>query len=647
MSPCAVFLIAVIAACTQLTVSESDGSDVVHLNDVKNYLTYFGYLPLPLFNPGQGDTRNVTEALIKFQLYAGLPPTGVLDDATTQLLNTPRCGNSDVFEFRVSFNMWSKTDLTYYIETTSRRLPVEPQRMAIRKAWDLWADASALSFREVTSASEADIVINFYTGDHRDGSPFDGEGKVLAHAFRPESGWVHFDDQERWSLGPPPRFDYTDLFIVAAHEFGHALGLVHSYVRDSLMYPYYRGYEEDFQLHYDDKLGIQFLYGENQETKQPPTTVPTTPTTMPTTTITTSSKTTQTDPTTFTKTTPNGKPATTEKTTQSDTTRTMLTPSHATSAKTTTPTLTSNGRPTTTETENSVTNMTRTAQINSTRTTSTPSSNISVNTTTQGNNNRTMITSLPTKRPASTTQSGVGTTLLQTLKLSTERTDDLTTTVRTTTERQEMVNWLPLVSTCSGFVDAAVSERHGAFTFIFKDSYVWHKGADSDWSVSTQSKLFGLGFPGNPDAALYFAYSVYIFKGCQVWKLDQRNEHIVNRWNITERWMHLPCDIQAAYRSNKDGYIYFLKDNLVYKYLGYRKIAGPVTMNSLGWRNIPNQLANISAVYKMPNNRLYFITGNQYYTFNDNIKSFVRRDGQWLRDAVPDLLPSCQNELIS
>lgn len=51
------------------------------------------------------------------------------------------------------------------------------------------------------------------------------------------------------------------LFLVAAHEFGHALGLDHSTVPQALMYPMYH-YHEGFPLNEDDIKGIQYLYGE-------------------------------------------------------------------------------------------------------------------------------------------------------------------------------------------------------------------------------------------------------------------------------------------------------------------------------------------------------------------------------------------------
>ena len=54
----------------------------------------------------------------------------------------------------------------------------------------------------------------------------------------------------------------VDLFTVAAHEFGHNLGLSHSRVAGSLMAPVYKGYKPDLTLHQDDIQGIQQLYGE-------------------------------------------------------------------------------------------------------------------------------------------------------------------------------------------------------------------------------------------------------------------------------------------------------------------------------------------------------------------------------------------------
>ncbi|NWH82981.1 MMP8 collagenase, partial [Piaya cayana] len=52
-----------------------------------------------------------------------------------------------------------------------------------------------------------------------------------------------------------------NLFYVAAHEFGHSLGLFHSKDPDALMYPVYRKFDPSvFPLHQDDINGIQHLY---------------------------------------------------------------------------------------------------------------------------------------------------------------------------------------------------------------------------------------------------------------------------------------------------------------------------------------------------------------------------------------------------
>ncbi|KAL9970450.1 hypothetical protein ACROYT_G022826 [Oculina patagonica] len=231
-----------------------------------NFLNQFGYI-----SRTRSGNHDVPTAIKKFQEFFGLKVSGKLDDSTIGLMKKSRCGMSDpIGENRrrryVTRGKWTKSHLTYYVKP-GEDLPHDQQRQIFADALQFWADVSWLTFSEAGSAGEADIKISF--GRHTHGgtsvestcslNPFDGPGKVLAHAYFPEDGRAHFDEDETFTHGT---YSGINLLFVAVHEFGHSLGLMHTNIEGAIMYPYYTGYVPDLQLHDDDIDGIQALYGK-------------------------------------------------------------------------------------------------------------------------------------------------------------------------------------------------------------------------------------------------------------------------------------------------------------------------------------------------------------------------------------------------
>ncbi|XP_062983907.1 stromelysin-1-like [Elgaria multicarinata webbii] len=221
-----------------------------------------------------------SDKLQQMQEFFGLKVTGNLDPSTLDVMRKPRCGVPETEKFS-TFAMspkWGKKDLTYSIQNYTPDMHQADVDDAIERAWKVWSDVTPLTFSRVYGGP-ADIEISFAARSHGDYIPFDGPGGELAHAYSPAFGGnAHFDEDENWSTD----LQGTNLFLVAAHEFGHSLGLGHSSVWGSLMFPMYHPSDPKyFRLHRDDIEGIQYLYGppENDRvssgTPTPPPKIPT------------------------------------------------------------------------------------------------------------------------------------------------------------------------------------------------------------------------------------------------------------------------------------------------------------------------------------------------------------------------------------
>ncbi|XP_045653473.1 stromelysin-1 [Ursus americanus] len=256
-------LLLCVAVCSAYPVDRAaDDEDSMEL--VQQYLErYYNLAKDTKAFVRRRDGGPVVDKLREMQKFLGLEVTGKLDSDTLDMMHKPRCGVPDVGDFATFPGMpkWRKTHLTYRVMNYTLDLPRDAVDSAIEKALSLWEEVTPLTFSR-TDEGEADIKILFAVRDHGDFIPFDGPGKVLGHAYPPGPGIygdAHFDDDEQWTRDTSG----TNLFLVAAHELGHSLGLFHSADPRALMYPVYNAHTDParLRLSQDDVAGIQSLYG--------------------------------------------------------------------------------------------------------------------------------------------------------------------------------------------------------------------------------------------------------------------------------------------------------------------------------------------------------------------------------------------------
>lgn len=263
--------------------------------NAESWLRTYGYLSQASRQMSTMQSAQILSSAIKdMQHFYGLEVTGRMEAATMRAMKLPRCGVPDRFEeasegnvrrkrFALTGHKWDKDKINYSIQNHSPKVSREQSYEAIQSAFRVWKKVVPLDFEEISysdiknSSEGPDIILLFATGYHGDMSLFDGEGGSLAHAFFPGPGMggdIHFDMDEPWTLNQQEGTG-VDLFLVAVHELGHALGLEHSNDPAAIMAPFYQWIDtESFSLGEDDVGGIQQLYGlpEIATTQSLPTT---------------------------------------------------------------------------------------------------------------------------------------------------------------------------------------------------------------------------------------------------------------------------------------------------------------------------------------------------------------------------------------
>ncbi len=180
-----------------------------------------------------------------------------------------------------TFNVGGSTFISTALDVQPRAGLLTPAQIdhQINRAFDTYQAAANINFEEVAYVPKAPAlhVGEITLGAHSFGASNKSELAYTLYSIGPNdaiSADIQFNSDWLWESGNALGNLAVDLYSVALHEIGHALGLAHDTTNVAVMNPIISTSTVYTGLFADDLAGIQYLYGKRGNSTGPVTPPP-------------------------------------------------------------------------------------------------------------------------------------------------------------------------------------------------------------------------------------------------------------------------------------------------------------------------------------------------------------------------------------